>query len=135
MREQNELQQAQVVLASQDMVDRIQSMLEDVSEMQFKDLPALTDSIKQDMGTEQASQFSAQASQALSTLLTAIQAGKTQMESAQSVLTGDAITVPGTEPAAAPGEMPASEIMPAEPMPQEEPGIAPEPAALGRERR
>jgi hypothetical protein len=42
---ESEVQQAQVVLAAQDMVDKMQSMLEDTTEMQFKELPALVDSI------------------------------------------------------------------------------------------
>jgi len=140
LREQNELQQAQVVLASQDMVDRLQGMLEDISEMQFKDLPALTDSIKQDMGVDQANQFQAQASQALTTLLQALQAGKTEMEAAQGVLTGEPMTVPG-QPATDQG-MAAPDMtnmaMPAKPAPA--PELPAEPAAtdnaaLGRERR
>jgi len=103
VREQNELQQAQVVLAAQDMIDRVQGMLEDISEMQFKDLPALTDSIKNDMGIEQSQQFQAAASSALSQLLTAVQAGKTELESAQGILTGQAPQIPGsTLPAAEP---------------------------------
>jgi hypothetical protein len=92
---EGEIQSAQVVLAAQDMIDRIQKMMEEISEMQFKDLPALTDSIKNDMGVEQSQQFQQQASQALTTLLQAVQAGKTEMESAQGVLTGQAPVVPG----------------------------------------
>jgi hypothetical protein len=38
---ESEVQQAQVVLASQDMVDQVQKMSEQISAMQFKDLPAL----------------------------------------------------------------------------------------------
>lgn len=95
MVKESELQTAQVVLASQDMLDRIQKMTEDISEMQFKDLPALTDSIKNDMGTEQATAYQAQASAALSTLLSALQQGKTQLEAAQGTITGAAPTVPG----------------------------------------
>ena len=99
MVKESEIQQAQVVLASQDMLDRIQKMTEDISEMQFKDLPALTDSIKNDMGTEQATAYQAQASAALSTLLSALQQGKTQLEAAQGSITGaDAgLAVPGVE--------------------------------------
>ena len=40
---ESEIQQAQVVLAAQDIVDQVQKMLEQISAMQFKDLPALTD--------------------------------------------------------------------------------------------
>jgi hypothetical protein len=98
---ESEIQQAQVVLAAQDMVDQIQKMLEQISEMQFKDLPALTDSIRNDMGVDQATKFQADATAALSTLLGAVQAGKTQLEGAQAVLTGQAPVVPGEEDLAA----------------------------------
>jgi len=98
---ESEIQQAQVVLAAQDMVDQIQKMLEQISEMQFKDLPALTDSIRNDMGIDQATKFQADATAALSTLLGAVQAGKTQLEGAQAVLTGQAPVVPGEEDLAA----------------------------------
>ena len=138
LREQSELQQAQVVLASQDMIDRIQGMLEDVSEMQFKDLPALTDSIKQDMGMDQASQFQAQATAALNTLLQALQAGKGEMESAQGVLTGQPMTVPGQGDAMAQPAMqlpPSSQMPAAEPAPEPAPEPVTDVAALGRERR
>ena len=54
---ESEIQQAQVVLAAQDMVDKMQSMVEDVSELQFKELPALVDSIKNQVGIDQATQF------------------------------------------------------------------------------
>ena len=104
---ESEVQQAQVVLAAQDMVDRIQGMLEDISEMQFKDLPALANSIKNDMGTEQATQFQSAASAALTQLLTAVQAGKTELEGAQGMLTGQAPTVPGADATA--GALPGAE--------------------------
>lgn len=98
MVKESELQTAQVVLASQDMLDRVQKMTEDISEMQFKDLPALADSIRNDMGTEQATAYQSQASAALSTLLSAVQQGKTQLEAAQGTITGQAPAVPGEEP-------------------------------------
>jgi hypothetical protein len=99
MVKESELQQAQVVLAAQDMIDRVQKMTEEISEMQFKDLPALADSIKNDpaQGPDKASQFQATASGALSTLLTSVQQGKTELEAAQNVLTGQAPSVPGQD--------------------------------------
>jgi transcriptional regulator of aromatic amino acid metabolism len=145
VKEASEIQTAQVVLAAQDMVDRIQGMMEDISEMQFKDLPALVNSIKNDMGQDQATQFQAQASAALSNLLTAVQGGKTEMEVAQSVLTGQAPVVPGqdtgmpaAEPAmAAPGEEEVDLSLDANlPAPEEEEPEEPAGSAtLGRERR
>lgn len=97
VKEQSELQQAQVVLASQDMIDRLQGMLEDISEMQFKDLPALADSIKNDIGLEQATAFQSSASTVLNQLLQALQTGKQEMDAAQAGLTGQQ-TIPGIDP-------------------------------------
>lgn len=94
---EGEINQAQVVLAGQDMVDQVQKMLEQISEMQFKDLPALTYSIRNDIGTEQATQFQTDAAAALTALLASVQAGKTQLENAQGVLTGQAPAVPGDD--------------------------------------
>jgi hypothetical protein len=142
---ESEVQQAQVVMAAQDMVDKLQGMLEDVSEMQFKDLPALTDAIKNDTGVEQATQFQADVTAALTTLLAAIQAGKAQVEAAQGVLTGQAPVIPGADAAA----MPTADAMPAADqsaevdadlsldanLPAEEPEAETPVASLGRERR
>jgi len=106
MVKESEIQQAQVVMAAQDMVDRLQKMMEEISSMQFKDLPALTDSIKNDIGVEQATQFQQSAAGALTQLLAAVQQGKTQMEQAQGTLTGQAPTVPGA------GDMGAAPVAP-----------------------
>ena len=141
---ESEVQQAQVVMAAQDMVDKLQGMLEDVSEMQFKDLPALTDAIKNDTGVEQATQFQADVTAALTTLLAAIQAGKAQVEAAQGVLTGQAPVVPGADAAAMPADtMPAADqsaevdadLSLDANLPAEEPEAETPAASLGRERR
>jgi hypothetical protein len=87
---ESEIQQAQVVLAAQDMVDKMQSMLEDVSELQFKELPALVDSIKNQVGIDQATQFNADATAALTGLLQNIQGSKQQLDAALGVVTGAA---------------------------------------------
>lgn len=92
---EGEVQQAQVVMAAQDMVDQMQKVLEQVSAMQYKDLPALSDAIKNDMGTEQSSAFTSSATQALTTLLASVQQAKTELETAQSALTGTEPVVPG----------------------------------------
>ena len=94
---ENEVQQAQVVLAAQDMVDRMQSMLEDITSMQFKDLPALSNSIQTTIGTNEAQAFNNAAGQSLGILVDAIQAAKVEMETAQGTLTGVEPVVPGQE--------------------------------------
>jgi hypothetical protein len=143
---ESEIQQAQVVLAAQDMVDQVQKMLEQISAMQFKDLPALTDSIKNDMGVDQATAYQSAAAAALTQLLQSVQTGKTALEGAQGTLTGQAPVVPGEEPAADMGadlnaepapEMGAELGVDAEVAPagDEEPTPLGAPEALGRERR
>jgi len=104
---ESEVQQAQVVLASQDMVDQVQKMLEQVSAMQFKDLPALVDQVKNQIGVDQAMQFNTDASAALTGMIQNLQASKGQLEQALGVVTGQAPTVPGEDMATAP--MPGEE--------------------------
>ena len=119
LREASEIQQAQVVLASQDMVDQVQKMSEQVSSMQFKDLPALVDQIRNEVGADQATQFNGDASAALSGLLQNLQGAKQQLEAALGVVTGQAPQVPGEDMGA---EMPPpAEEMPAElPAPEDD---------------
>lgn len=98
MLKESEVQQAQVVLAAQDMVDKMQGMLEDVSELQFKELPALVDSIKNQVGIDQATQFNTDATTALTGLMQNLQGAKQQMDAALGVVTGQqAAPVPGMD--------------------------------------
>jgi len=142
LKEASEVQQAQVVLASQDMVDQVQGMSEDISAMQFKDLPALVDQIKNEVGVDQAMQFNTEATAALSGLLQNLQGAKTQLEAALGVVTGQAPTVPGADMGADLGaEMPAELPAPGEEeidvtdIDIEEPESQPVAATLGRGRR
>ena len=143
LQEASEVQQAQVVLASQDMVDQVQGMSEDISAMQFKDLPALVDQIKNEVGVDQAAQFNTDATAALSGLLQNLQAAKQQLETALGVVTGQAPVVPGadvTADAGLGGQMPAELPAPGEEeidatdVNIEEPEQEPV-AGLGRQRR
>lgn len=115
---ESEVQQAQVVLAAQDMVDRMQKMLEDVTSMQFKDLPALAGSIQTTIGTTEAQAFNDAAGQSLAVLVDAIQASKVEMETAQGTLTGVAPVVPGQEEVAGEPAVaePAADPMAADPI-------------------
>ena len=140
---EGEVQQAQVVLAAQDMVDKMQSMIEDSTEMQFKELPALVDSIKNQIGPDQAAQFNNDAQAALSGLVQNLQGSKQQLEQALGVVTGQAPT-PGADMGMTPP--PGGDMGLAGPPPGEEEieiaatepaelGAAAPAAALGRERR
>ena len=101
--QESEVQQAQVVLAAQDMVDQVQGMLEDITELQFKELPALVDSIRNQIGMDQANQFNTDATAALSGLVQNLQTAKASLETSLGVVTGQqtAPVVPGAADAAA----------------------------------
>jgi hypothetical protein len=149
---ESEVQQAQVVLAAQDMVDQMQSMIEDTTSMQFKELPALVDSIRNQVGIDQATQFNTDVSGALTGLVQNLQGAKQQLETALGVVTGQTPTpLPGVDMAPdamagmAAGEVPGGAppmgadleaggmgAEPAAEMPPEAPAPA---AALGRKRR
>ena len=92
---ESEVQQAQVILASQDMVDQVQKMIEQITSLQFKDLPALVDQIRNEIGYEQATQFNADATAALGGMVQNLQGSKTQLEGAMGTVTGQAPVVPG----------------------------------------
>ena len=96
---ESEVQQAQVVLAAQDMVDNIQSMIEDATEMQFKELPALVDSIRNQIGMDQAVQFQQDATAALTGLVQNLQGTKTSLEQGLGVVTGQQQIAPGLDAA------------------------------------
>ena len=134
---ESEVQQAQVVLASQDMVDEVQKMSEQVSSMQFKDLPALVDQIKNQIGVDQAMQFNTDATAALAGLLQNLQGARQQLDQALGVVTGQAApAIPGADDLGAEsdlGGMPGEEELDIEELPPEEPEMgAPD---LGRAKR
>ena len=141
--QESEIQQAQVVLAAQDMVDRVQKMLEDVTSMQFKDLPALADQVKNEVGVEQSAQFNADANAALGGLVQNLQASKLQLEQALGVVTGQGGGVPPAMDALGGAGLPDDGQM-APPGPEAEipvddldidVDVETPPAALGRGRR
>jgi len=106
---ESEVQQAQVILASQDMVDQVQKMIEQVTSLQFKDLPALVDQIRNEIGYDQATKFNADATAALGGMVQNLQGSKQQLEGAMGTVTGQAPVVPGVTDVDA--------ELPAEPMP------------------
>ena len=143
---ESEVQQAQVILASQDMVDQVQRMIEQVTSIQFKDLPALVDQIRNEIGYDQATKFNADATSALGGMVQNLQQSKIQLETAMGTVTGQAPVVPGEVSPDVGAEMPpmdADTELPGEPgdeldaLAADAEADLEEPAAtgLGRERR
>ena len=85
---ESEVEQAQVVLASQDMSDKIQAMSEDVAGMRYEDLPALVDQMRDELGVNQAQKFADSSVVVLDKLLKDVGEAKQGMDSAMSGMTG-----------------------------------------------
>ena len=98
---EDELGQAQAMLAAKDMVDSMQDMIEELSKMLNEQLPPLTDSIRTAIGSTEADSIKASASSTLSSLLTTVQSSREAMDQAVRSLSGEsAVSVPGSAPTA-----------------------------------
>lgn len=86
--ENEEVEKSQVVLAAQDMVDSVQKMIEDVSDMLVKELPALTDSIQSEIGVNESDQFNQQVTEALTSLQSALTQSQGTLKGALGLITG-----------------------------------------------
>ena len=86
--ENEEVEKSQVILAAQDMIDSVQKMIEEVSDMLVKELPALSDSIESEIGANESEQFNSQVSQSLSSLNSALQETQASLKSSLNVITG-----------------------------------------------
>jgi hypothetical protein len=95
--QEGEVDQAQVVLAAQDMVDQVQKMIENMSDLKVKELPALADGIRGQMGTEQSESFKSQAGAALDSLISNLSTAKEELNAATGILTGEELSVPGED--------------------------------------
>ena len=96
---EDELSQAQAMLAAKDMVDSMQDMIEEISKMLNEQLPPLTDSIRAAIGSAEADSFKASASSTLNTLLQAAQSGRESMDQSVRTLSGEPanVTVPSAD--------------------------------------
>lgn len=86
---EGEMGQAETILAAKDMVDTVQDMIEKIGKMQNEQLPALIDSIRDQIGAAQADQYKAQVGQALAGLSTQLGTAREQFDQAARGLTGE----------------------------------------------
>jgi hypothetical protein len=87
---EDEVGQAETIMAAQDMVDSIQGMLEDVGQMINEKLPPLTDSIRRSNGADAAAAFNQQTNSALNALMDAVRTARESMATAVGTLSGEA---------------------------------------------
>lgn len=86
--ENEEVEKSQVILAAQEMVDSLQKMVEQVSDMLVKELPAVVDGVNSEVGTEQGEQFNTTVSEALSALQGALTQAKAGIQGGLGIITG-----------------------------------------------
>ena len=139
--ENEEVEKSQVVLAAQDLVDQVQKMVEEVSDMLVKELPALTDSVQSEIGVNESETFNQQVSEALTSLQAALTTSQATLKTALNGITGqggaEAFDAGGDTGAPAPGGDMTADIGVEEPLPgggEEEMDIgieAPEEEPLG----
>lgn len=86
---EGEIEQASLVLAGKDMVDRVQKMVEDISKMINEDLPPLTDAIRDEVDSATADSFGQAMTSALSGLLDQIKVAREATNDAARILSGE----------------------------------------------
>jgi hypothetical protein len=86
--ENEEVEKSQVILAAQEMVDSIQKMVEQVSDMLVKELPAVVDGVNSEVGTNEGQQFEQQTTEALTSLQAALTQAKGTLNGALGSITG-----------------------------------------------
>lgn len=89
-----DLDQAEVLLAAQELVDEMQGMVEDVAEMQVQKLMPIVDAMKEQVGFEVAEQYNNAADAALGTLLDAMKTAKNAVEDATLAARGEKVAEP-----------------------------------------
>lgn len=94
VKEATDLEQAEVMLAAQELVDELQKMVENLAEMQVQKLMPIVDAMKEQVGFEQAEAYNAGADAALAGLLDQAKAAKEALENATLAARGEAPAEP-----------------------------------------
>ena len=106
---ESEMGKSEAILAAKDMVDSIQDMLEKVSKMQVEQMPALIDTIRDQIGNDQADNFKNSVGGLLASMVEQLTQAREQADGAARSLAGEGpaagMAMPGTEPAAAAAPM------------------------------
>lgn len=112
---ESEIAKSGAILAAKDIVDSFQDMLEDISKMQNEQLPALLDTIRDQIGQPQADAFKGTVTPILQELVTALQGARETADGAARTLAGEQVAAPMGMPGGDMGTpgMPGMEAPPA----------------------
>lgn len=126
---EGEEDKAAIIMATKDMVDRITGWLEDTAAMKAEQLLELTDSIREQLGSDVAQSYEEAVKPALEAIYTALETSRTGLSGALGIVSGEAPPAMGTPT--------SPETMGGEEPPTAEPGIEepPVPGDAGRAKR
>ena len=88
---EGEVGSAEVLLAAKSMVDEVQDMIETAGKMQNEQLPQLLDSIRDQLGSEQADAFQQSVGGTLEQLMPALQTARDGVDGGVRVLSGEQV--------------------------------------------
>jgi hypothetical protein len=91
---EGELESAEAVLAAKSMVDSIQDMITDASKMMNEELPPLLDTIRDQIGPQQADAFKNTTQSALQGLMDALNSARDAMDQGSRALAGEQVEQP-----------------------------------------
>jgi len=103
---EGEVGNAEVLLAAKDMVDSVQDAIEKVGKMQNEQLPQLLDSIRDQIGGEQADAFKNAVGTTLDTLMQNLQSAREGVDNGVRVLSGEQVD----NPMALPGDQAGADL-------------------------
>jgi hypothetical protein len=91
---ESELGRSEAVLAAKDIVDSVQDMLEKISKIQNEQVPALIDTIRDQIGSDQAEAFKTGISPMLADLYQALSTARESSDTAVRTLSGEQVAAP-----------------------------------------
>jgi len=95
---EGEVGNAEVLMAAKDMVDSVQDAIEKVGKMQNEQLPQLLDSIRDQVGSEQADGFKNAVGTTLDALMQNLQTAREGVDKGVRILSGEAVDNPMAMP-------------------------------------
>ena len=94
---EGEEEQAALIMAAKDMVDRVTGWMEDTAEMQTESMLELADKIRDELGSQQSEEFTNSVKPALESLYQALEATRGSLTDGVAILTGEGVETMGDE--------------------------------------
>lgn len=96
---EGEEQKAEIILATKDMIDLVTNWIDDLANLRAEKLLELLDSIRAEMGSDVAEQYSQQVKPALDGIYSAIESSRQSLASGLGIVSGEQAPTMGSEPA------------------------------------